>query len=103
MIRILLTQLFLFLLPFIAYAAYLFLSKKMNRQAWVDAPRYWLIMAGLAVSLTGFMILTQVNNNPTGGVYVPAHMEDGKLVRGKIKPLPVEPQSDQPQPESKSE
>ena len=86
MIRVILTQLILFLLPFLIYAGYLFLSRKMNRKALIDAPRYWLIMAGLLFSVAGFLFLTQVNNNPLGGTYVPAHYKDGKLIHGQIKP-----------------
>ena len=85
MIRVLLTQLILFLLPFAIYAGYLFLTKKMNRQAWIDAPRYWLIVAGLVTSIAGFLFMSQINNNPLGGTYIPAHMEDGKLVPGQFK------------------
>lgn len=88
MIRVLLTQLVLFLLPFLLYGGYLFLTKKLNRQAWIDAPRYWLVMAGLAVSVAGFAYMSQINNNPTGGVYVPAHMENGKVVPGQFTPKP---------------
>ncbi|PLW79168.1 DUF6111 family protein [Cohaesibacter celericrescens] len=85
MIRIIFTQLILFLLPFLVYAGYLFLTNKMHRKAWIDAPRYWLVIAGLVVSVFGFLFMSQINNNPLGGTYVPAHMENGKLIPGQIK------------------
>lgn len=87
MIRIVLTQILLFLLPFLCYALYLRLTKKESRRYWIDAPRYWLVVAGFVCSLIGFGVLALINNNPTGGVYVPAHYENGKLIPGQIKPL----------------
>ncbi len=88
MIRVLLTQLVLFLLPFLLYAGYLFLTKKLHKRAWIDAPRYWLVMAGLVVSVAGFAYMSQTNNNPSGRVYVPAHIENGKVVPGQFHPKP---------------
>ena len=86
MIRVLVTQVILFLLPFLMYAGYLFLTKKLNRQAFIDAPRYWLIMAGIVFSLIGFVILSQINNNPVNGVYIPTHYdENGVLIPGQVK------------------
>lgn len=90
MIRVIVTQLILFLLPFLIYGGYLFLTRKLNRQAWIDAPRYWLVMAGLFFSVIGFLVLSQVGNNPLGGTYVPAHYEDGKLIPGQIRPKEAE-------------
>jgi hypothetical protein len=85
MIRVFISQLVLFLLPFLIYAGYLFLTKKMNRQAFIDAPRYWLILSGLGLSIIGFLVLSQIDNKPLGGVYIPAHMENGTLVPGQVK------------------
>ncbi|SNY91480.1 hypothetical protein SAMN04515647_1703 [Cohaesibacter sp. ES.047] len=85
MIRVFVTQLILFLLPFLLYGGYLFLTRKMNKQAFIDAPRYWLIMAGIALSLGGFVVLSQINNNPVGGTYIPTHYENGVLVPGQVK------------------
>ncbi len=85
MIRVLITQLILFLLPFILYAGYLFLTNKLNKQAWIDAPRYWLIMSGLVVTVVGFLVMSQIHNNPLGGTYIPAHIENGVVVPGVFK------------------
>ncbi|MCT4654274.1 MAG: DUF6111 family protein [Cohaesibacter sp.] len=84
MIRVIITQLILFLLPFLIYWAYLFFTRKLNKRAWIDAPRYWLVVAGLVTSLVGLGIMSVINNNPTGGTYVPAHYEDGVLIPGTI-------------------
>jgi hypothetical protein len=84
MVRVIITQLLLFLLPFLAYAAYLFLTKKLHRKVWIDAPRYWLVIAGFVCSLIGFGVLAMINNNPTGGTYIPAHYKDGVLIPGQI-------------------
>ena len=85
MIRVLITQVILFLLPFILYAAYLFLTRKIHKRAWIDAPRYWLVLAGVVFSLIGFITMSLVNNNPLNGTYVPAHFEGGKVIPGQIK------------------
>ncbi|TLP48299.1 MULTISPECIES: DUF6111 family protein [Cohaesibacter] len=85
MIRVLITQVILFLLPFLLYAGYLFLTQKLNRQAWIDAPRYWLIVTGLVFTLAGFLIMSQINNNSPGGTYVPAHFDNGVVVPGEFK------------------
>lgn len=90
MIRVIVTQVILFLLPFLLYGGYLFLTRKMNRRAWINAPRYWLVMSGLFLSVVGFIVLSQLDNNPLGGTYVPAHYEDGKLIPGQIKPRNAE-------------
>lgn len=84
MIRVFITQFLLFLLPFLAYAAYLFLTKRLHRKVWIDAPRYWLVVAGFLCSLVGFAVLALINNNPTGGTYIPAHYKDGVLIPGQI-------------------
>ena len=85
MVRVFITQLILFLLPFLVYAGYLFLTNKMNRQAWIDAPRYWLVVTGLVASLVGVLIMSQIGNNELGGTYIPAHLENGILVPGQIR------------------
>ena len=85
MIRVLLTQLLLFLLPFIMYAGYLFLNQRLHKRAWIDAPRYWLVLSGLALSLIGFFVMSQINNNPLGGTYIPARYENGEVIPGHIK------------------
>ena len=85
MIRVLITQLILFLLPFLIYAGYLFLTKKLNRRAWIDAPRYWLILSGLVVTLIGFVFMSQIHNNPLGSTYIPAHIENGIVVPGAFE------------------
>lgn len=85
MIRVIITQLILFLLPFLIYAGYLFLTQKLHKQAWIDAPRYWLVMAGLGISLIGFVVMSVIDNNPLGDTYIPAHLVDGKVVPGEFK------------------
>ncbi|WP_316860326.1 DUF6111 family protein [uncultured Cohaesibacter sp.] len=85
MIRVFITQGILFLLPFLVYAGYLFLTNKMHRKAWIDAPRYWLVLAGLGLSLAGFIVMSLVNNHSLDGTYIPAHEENGKVIPGQIK------------------
>lgn len=56
MLRILIVELLLFLLPFGLYGVYLLLS----RRPWPppgDPARYWLLVAGLVSAIVGFIAL----------------------------------------------
>ena len=76
----------LFLLPFLLFAVYLAL-----RMRWPLAIEHWtrgrvarLVIAGLAATLAGLVGATTFA--PRGqGVYVPAHVEHGVLVPGRIE------------------
>ena len=76
----------LFLLPFLLFAVYLAL-----RMRWPLAIEHWtrsrvsiLVMVGLAAALAGLAGASLFA--PRGqGVYVPAHLENGVLVPGRIE------------------
>jgi len=76
----------LFLLPFLLFAVYLAL-----RLRWPLAIEHWtrgrvatLVIAGLAAALVGLIGATLFA--PRGqGLYVPAHVENGVLVPGRIE------------------
>ncbi|MGH2356115.1 MAG: DUF6111 family protein [Phyllobacterium sp.] len=80
MLRIVLQYLLPLLLPFLAYVVYAWL---VGRPRWLeDGPWLGLTAAGvglLAVSLVSWNLLT---GTPPGETYVPAHVEDGRLVPG---------------------
>jgi hypothetical protein len=42
----------------------------------------WLTVVALALVIAGFVGLAQFGGAPPGSTYVPAHMENGRLVPG---------------------
>ena len=45
----------------------------------------WLTIAALALMFGSFVVLAQWGGEPKNSVYVPAHIENGKLVPGTAK------------------
>jgi hypothetical protein len=87
MIRPVLTEIALFLAPFIVYAIFLWATRAgvMNPEAW-SLPRVaWLVIAALVLMLGSFIVLAQWGGSPPGSTYVPAHIEDGRFVPGETK------------------
>lgn len=79
-----LTEVLLFLAPFAAYALYLWLTDLGWRapDRWHGVPLAWLVGTGLALVAASLVIAALTGGYSTTGTYVPAHMEDGKLVPG---------------------
>jgi hypothetical protein len=50
-----------------------------------EKPWLWLVAAGVALAAIVVGALT-LSREVTDGVYVPPHMEDGRLVPGRISP-----------------
>ena len=87
MIRPVLTEIALFLAPFIVYAIFMWATRAgvMNPEAW-SLPRVaWLVIASLVLMLGSFIVLAQWGGSPPGSTYVPAHIEDGRFVPGETK------------------
>jgi hypothetical protein len=87
MIRPVLTELAIFLIPFAAYALFL-----MATRAGVFASSSWpghlvakLVLGSLLLVVISFVLLAQFSGAPPDSTYVPAHLEDGKLVPGVEK------------------
>ncbi len=75
-----------FLLPFIAYAIYVFATRRARAKgAMIDeAPWYWLFSTGLALTGISLIAVWAFTGSPAGGDYVAPHMENGKVVPGKF-------------------
>jgi hypothetical protein len=87
MIRPVLTEIALFLAPFVAYAIFLWATRAgvLKPEAW-SLPRVaWLVIAALVLMLGSFIVLAQWGGSPPGSTYVPAHIEDGRFVPGETK------------------
>jgi hypothetical protein len=84
MIRALSELAVLFVAPYLAYSLYL-AAKRRNPLAvehWSRGPLAALTMAGLAAAVAGALLFGFAAEKHTGR-YIPAHMEDGKLVGGR--------------------
>jgi len=87
MIRPVLTEVAIFLIPFVAYALFLIATR-----AGVFASASWpahlvakLVLGSLLLVVISFVFLAQFSGAPPDSTYVPAHLEDGKLVPGVEK------------------
>jgi len=82
MIRPIATEIGLFLIPFVLYAAYLLATR-----AGIVEPKSWtvrriasLVIVSLVLMAGSFLVLAQFGGSPPGSTYVPAHIEGGKFV-----------------------
>jgi quinol-cytochrome oxidoreductase complex cytochrome b subunit len=84
MIRPLLTEVALFLTPFVVYALYLWATRAgvLDASSWNVRTVMWLTMVAFVFMIVSFLVLAQFGGAPPGSTYVPAHIEDGRLVPG---------------------
>lgn len=87
MIRTVFTEVGLFLTPFVIYSVFLLATR-----AGVMAPTAWtmprlaaLVIVSLVLVTGSFLLLAQFSGAPPGATYVPAHIENGKLVPGATR------------------
>ena len=82
MIRPIATEIGLFLVPFLVYAAFLLATRAgiLHPNAWTLRRLAGLVIASLIFMVGGFVALVQFGRAPAGSIYVPAHIEDGKFV-----------------------
>jgi hypothetical protein len=87
MIRPVATEIALFLLPFALYAIYLAATRTgvLHPDAWSLSALMWLTIAALGLMLSSFLVLAHFTGDAPNSTYVPAHIEDGKLVPGTSK------------------
>ncbi len=87
MIRPVLTEIVIFLIPFAVYAAFLLASRS---EVWVKSSWPLHVVAKLAVAafvlvIVSLVLLAHFSGAPPGSTYSPARIEDGKLIRGSEK------------------
>lgn len=87
MIRPVLTELALFIAPFAIYAIYLWATRAgvLHPESWPLPTLAWLTVVALALMAGSFIVLAHWGGDPPGSDYVPAHIEDGRLVPGTTK------------------
>jgi hypothetical protein len=84
MIRRFFYEALLFLLPFALYAAYLRLAKQEESDATRKHPWTFLFASGLALVAASFLIWGITEGAGQQGVYVPPHVENGRVVPGHV-------------------
>lgn len=87
MIRSLLTELAMFLAPFVAYALFLWATRAgvLHPQSWPMPIVAGLSLAAAVLMIGSFVYLAQTTGAPAGSPYAPAHMENGRLVPGRSR------------------
>jgi hypothetical protein len=87
MTRPILTELLLFLTPFALYTLFLWATRAgvLHPDSWSIQRIGWLTAAAFILMIGSFIVLAQFSGAPPGSTYVPAHVEDGKLVPGTTK------------------
>jgi hypothetical protein len=87
MIRPAFTEIGIFLIPFAVYAMFLFATR-----SGMLAPSSWpmhviakLVLGSLILVVISFVLLAQFRGAPPNSTYIPAHIENGKLVPGVEK------------------
>jgi Family of unknown function (DUF6111) len=84
MIRPLATELVLFLTPFALYGAYLWATRAgvLDVSSWRLQTLMWLTISALGLMIVSFLFIAEFSGAPPRSAYVPAHMENGRLVPG---------------------
>ena len=87
MIRPILTEIGLFLTPFVLYALFLAVTNAgvLQPKAWQLPRLAALLVVSLLLMFGSFVILAQFSGAPPGSTYVPAHVENGKFVPGTTR------------------
>jgi hypothetical protein len=89
MITRLFWEFLLFLLPFALYFLYTRVARRDDDGKLGHAhPWVWLFIAGLVLAIGG-LIWVGLTDSKNEGVYVPAHVENGKLVPGHYERAPA--------------
>ena len=84
MIRPALTEIGLFLIPFVVYAFFLVAtrSRLLTSSSWPVIIVSRLLLGSLLLVILSLIWLAEFSGAPPGSTYFPAHIENGKLVPG---------------------
>jgi hypothetical protein len=88
MIRPVLTEVGIFLIPFAAYALFLVATRSgvFAQSSWPAHLVAKLALGSLLLVVVSFIMLAHFTGAPPDSTYIPAHIEDGKFVPGVEKP-----------------
>jgi uncharacterized protein DUF6111 len=87
MIRPVLTELAIFLIPFAAYALFLIATRSglLVSSSWPVHLVAKLVLGSLLLVIISFVLLAHFSGAPPDSTYIPAHLENGRLVPGVEK------------------
>lgn len=87
MIRPVLTEIGIFLIPFAVYALFLAAARSglFARSSWPVAIVARLVLSALVLVIAGLIGLAQFSGAGPDSTYTPAHIENGRLVPGVEK------------------
>jgi hypothetical protein len=87
MIRPALFELVLFITPFALYALMLWATRAgvLHPDSWPVSTLAWLTIAALVLMIGSFVVFALWGGAPANSTYVPAHMENGRMVPGAAK------------------
>ena len=87
MIRPALTEIGIFLIPFAVYALFLFATRSgvLRPSSWPIQMVARLVVGSLLLVIVSLVLLAQFSGGSPNSTYVPAHVENGKLVPGVEK------------------
>ena len=88
MIRPVLTEIGIFLIPFAVYAVFLLATRSglFVQTSWPLHMVAKLVVGSLLLVIVSFFLLAEFSGAPPDSTYVPAHLDHGKLVPGVEKP-----------------
>jgi heme/copper-type cytochrome/quinol oxidase subunit 2 len=78
------------LLPILTYFLWMFFIRNKARKAsepvphFREGPVFWTLIATLGIAIAMFFVLG-LSNDPIKGVYVPSHIENGKVIPSQIR------------------
>ena len=84
MIRPVLTEVGIFLIPFVAYALFLVATRSgvFTQSSWPAHLVAKLVLGSLLLVIVSLVVLANFTGAPPDSTYVPAHVENGKFVPG---------------------
>ncbi|MCL4765737.1 MAG: hypothetical protein KJZ80_05860 [Hyphomicrobiaceae bacterium] len=89
MIRIVIENMLLFLLPTLIYVAYALLWRRTEGASGArildDAPLIWLVAAGAALVIATLIVFGSTSGGQPGQTYQPPVFRDGKIEPGQLK------------------
>ena len=87
MIRPILTEIGIFLIPFAAYAIFLIATRSgvLVSSSWPAHLVAKLVLGSLLLVIISFVLLAHFSGAPPDSTYIPAHIENGRLVPGVEK------------------
>jgi hypothetical protein len=87
MIRPAFTEVGIFLIPFVVYALFLVATRSglLVQSSWTVIVIARLVVGSLVLVVISFVLLAQFSGGAPNSTYIPAHIENGRLVPGVEK------------------